>query len=608
MQSEQYQPWYPDQREIESSNIYKNITELGLESYEDFYRWSIEHRPAFWEHTVKALGIKLHKTYTRILNVAEGVENPQWLEGSRLNIVDSCFQSQPESIAVIYQSNDGALAHVTKKELDDLVNRVANGLQDLGLIKGDLIAIDMPMTLEAVAIYMAGIKAGLVMVTIADSFSPEEIAMRLKIAKPKLIFTQDVIQRRNKQLKLYNKVKAATDLPCIVIPAGKQNPQLAGEDRLWESFLSANTVYQAISCQPYDPITILFSSGTTGAPKAIPWDHTTPIKAASDGYYHHDIRPGDVVCWPTNLGWMMGPWLVFAALINGGTLALYADAPHQEEFGKFVEMAKITMLGTVPSLVAQWKASGKMEAYDWSAIRCFSSTGECSNPHDMAYLMQLGGHKPIIEYCGGTEVGGGYVTGTMVQPAYPATFTTPALGTEFVLLDQSGNESDIGEVFLIPPTMGFSNRLLNRDHHQVYYEGTPYYQGRVTRRHGDQLQKLENHYFRALGRIDDSMNLGGIKISAVEIEEVVNGLNFVRESAAIAVPPSGGGPNLLVVYLVNDLEIPFEQAFEEVKSTIAVRINPLFKLSDLRVVSELPRTASNKVMRRKLKEAYLSSQ
>jgi acetyl-CoA synthetase len=104
------------------------------------------------------------------------------------------------------------------------------------------------------------------------------------------------------------------------------------------------------------------------------------------------------------------------------------------------------------------------------------------------------------------------------------------------------------------------------------------------------------------------MNLGGIKISAVEIEEVVNGLNFVRESAAIAVPPSGGGPNLLVVYLVNDLEIPFEQAFEEVKSTIAVRINPLFKLSDLRVVSELPRTASNKVMRRKLKEAYLSSQ
>ena len=156
MQSEPYQPWHPNQREIESSNIYKNITELGLESYQDLYRWSIEHRPAFWDHTVKALGIRLQKPYTSILNIAEGVENSRWLQGSRLNIVDSCFQSQPESIAVTYQSADGILTEVTQKELEDLVNRIANGLQDLGLIKGDLIAIDMPMTMEAVAIYLAG--------------------------------------------------------------------------------------------------------------------------------------------------------------------------------------------------------------------------------------------------------------------------------------------------------------------------------------------------------------------------------------------------------------------------------------------------------------------
>jgi acetyl-CoA synthetase len=221
--------------------------------------------------------------------------------------------------------------------------------------------------------------------------------------------------------------------------------------------------------------------------------------------------------------------------------------------------------------------------------------------------MELGGHKPVIEYCGGTEVGGGYVTGTVVQPALPATFTTPALGTEFVLLDENRQESAIGEVFLLPPTIGFSNILLNRDHHEVYYRDTPVYRGRVTRRHGDQLQQLENGYFRALGRIDDSMNLGGIKVSAVEIEEVVNSLNFVRESAAIAVPPAGGGPNMLVLYLVVKHQLPHDETFRLVNSIIANRINPLFKLSDLKVVPELPRTASNKVMRRKLKDAYLET-
>jgi acetyl-CoA synthetase len=301
---------------------------------------------------------------------------------------------------------------------------------------------------------------------------------------------------------------------------------------------------------------------------------------------------------------MMGPWLVFATLINKGTIALYTGAPNDGEFGSFVEEAKVTVLGTIPSLVAQWKASGCMESYDWSGIRCFTSTGECSNPDDMAYLMELGGHKPVIEYCGGTEVGGAYVTGTLVQPAMASTFSTPALGTGFVLLDDEGHEANPGEVFLLPPAMGLSTRLLGRDHHEVYYEGAPGYRGRITRRHGDQLERLANGYFRALGRVDDAMNLGGIKISAVQIEEVINQLEFIRESAAIAVPPLGGGPDQLVLYLVVQRELPDEKMLDSVNSIIRERLNPLFKVADIRTIAELPRTASNKVMRRKLKDLY----
>jgi acetyl-CoA synthetase len=224
---------------------------------------------------------------------------------------------------------------------------------------------------------------------------------------------------------------------------------------------------------PDDPTNVLFSSGTTGEPKVIAWSHLTPIKAAMDGHLHHDIIPADVVAWPTNLGWMMGPWLIYASLINGATIALHDDAPLGAEFGGFVADAGVTMLGVVPSLVAAWRASGDMDEFDWSAVTRFSSTGEASNPDDMRWLMGLPGNVPVIEYCGGTEVGGGYVAGTMVQPAVPATFTTPAFGIDVRLLDDEGRPADEGEAFLVPPSIGLSVELLNRNHHEVYYEGLP---------------------------------------------------------------------------------------------------------------------------------------
>src|SRR5690606_22092489 len=326
-------------------------------------------------------------------------------------------------------------------------------------------------------------------------------------------------------------------------------------------------------------------------------------KSASDGYYHHNIQINDVVCWPTNLGWMMGPWLIFATLINKGTIALYYDAPLETGFGEFVQSAKVTMLGVVPSIVKSWMGSKCNEHLDWNSIKCFSSTGEASNPTEMEYLMRLGNHKPIIESCGGTETGGGYVTSTMVQENIPGIFSTQALGGEFVLLDPNGMATDKGEVFLVPPIPGLSDRLLNRDHHEVYYKGTPTFKGSLLRRHGDQLQRLENGYYMALGRMDDTMNLGGIKVVSVQIEAVVKRLDFGKESAAIAVLTPGGGPSELVVYYVESRSKELEnERLNLVNQVIKKDLNPLFKATKLIKLKNLPRTASNKVMRRTLRD------
>ena len=597
--------WAPSEKIIKSSNLYTMMQKHDCKTYHEFWQWSIQAKTKFWEETVSNLGIQFKQPFSTILDISKGVEHPQWLHGAQLNIVDSCFQNDANAIAIVFQKEGGDLQEVSQKKLEELVNRIANSFQDFGLTKGDTIAIDMAMTLEAVAIYLAGIKAGIRVATIADSFTSNEIAIRLKITKPKLIFTQDVLLRAGKILPLYQKVVEGNASKIVVIKVSNETVKLRTEDLFWDDFLSDNTIFKSVSQQPDDTITILFSSGTTGEPKAIPWTHTTPIKSASDAYYHHNIQKNDVVCWPTNLGWMMGPWLIFAALINKATIALYYGAPLDRYFGEFVQDAKVTMLGVVPSIVKHWKKTGCNENLDWNAIKCFSSTGEVSNPTEMEYLMQLANNKPVIEYCGGTEIGGGYVTSTSIQDNIPSVFSTQTLGGEFVLLNEDHIPSDKGELFLIPPIMGLSTSLLNRDHHKVYFKDTPCYNGQTLRRHGDQLERLENGYYKAQGRVDDAMNLGGIKVSSIQIESVLNGLDFIKESAAVAVSPKGGGPSLLIVYYVENTTVfSKEKRYTMAKNSIRKKINPLFKISELIRLDKLPRTASGKVMRRKLRSEF----
>jgi len=599
--------WKPSKKIIETSNIYKMMQTNSFNNYQDFWKWSVTNKEVFWKSTIQNLNIQLAENYSTILDISKGVENAEWLKNGRLNIVDSCFQNEDEAVALIYQNEDNSIQNITQKELLRLVNKIANSLVELGLKSGDKIAINMPMTLEAVAIYLAGIKAGLPIVTIADSFTPNEIEVRLKITKPALIFTQDVIKKGVKKLPLFQKIKDANAPKAVVIKTSKENCNLRNGDLYWNDFLSTKTEFKTVIQNPEDLITILFSSGTTGEPKAIPWTHITPIKCASDGYYHQDIHKNDVVCWPTNLGWMMGPWLVFAALINKASIALYYGTPSDVGFGKFIQDSKVTMLGVIPSFVKYWENSKCMEQFNWNSIKCYSSTGEVSNPSEMDYLMKLANNKPIIEYCGGTEIGGGYVTSTVVQPNIASTFSTQALGGEFVLLNESNNKSDKGELFLIPPILGLSNTLLNRDHFNVYYKGTPKYEGKLLRRHGDQLERLENGYYKMHGRVDDAMNLGGIKVSSIQIETVLNTLEFVKESAAIAVSPKNGGPSELIIYYTeNPSKFSIEEKFNLAKKNIKNQLNPLFKLTDLVKIDTLPRTASNKVMRRKLRELYES--
>lgn len=630
--------WLPDPKIARLTNIGQLLERRGKEflgskyedpisSFSDFQRFSVSDQEVFWKTILEEMNISFSVPPECILRESPSHPGGQWLPGARVNPAKNCLSLRKRTlsdVAIIWRSegNDEApVEKMTCQELRESVWEVAYALESLGLEKGSAIAIDMPMDVNSVVIYLAIVLAGYVVVSIADSFAPSEISTRLILSKAKAIFTQDFIPRGEKKIPLYSRVVEAHSPMAIVIPnrASSLSIELRDGDISWPDFLdrvkdSKGLEFVAVE-QPIDAFTnILFSSGTTGDPKAIPWTLLTPFKAAADGWCHMDIKNGDVVAWPTNLGWMMGPWLVYAPLLNGASIALYNGSPLGSGFAKFVQDAKVTMLGVIPSIVRTWKAKNSPDGYDWSTIRCFGSTGEASSVDEYLWLMGRAEYKPIIEYCGGTEIGGSFVSGSMLQPQSLAAFSTAVMGCSLHILGDDGfpipsDVPGIGELALGPLMFGASSTLLNADHNEIYFKGMPVLNGKVLRRHGDVFERTSKGYYHAHGRADDTMNLGGIKVSSLEIERICNAVDEnILETAAVGVPPAAGGPEKLVIAVVfkdsDNLEQKLVNLLISFNTALQRKLNPLFKVSSIVPLPSLPRTATNKVMRRVLRQQF----
>ena len=616
--------WKPTPEHLSHSNAGKLCQALGLKTFSQLYDWSVRHPEEFWSRAIAEMGIRFTHAPARFLNWNRETAFSSFLEGAEMNIAESCFLADPAAMAVVEVNEAGGERKLSFAELKAASLDVAAAFYARGLSVNDRIAIDMPMSIEAVLAYLGALWLGAQVVSIADSFAPSEINTRLRITHAKLVVTQDVVTRGGKTLPMFEKVAEAGATPAIVVRTTPGTLALRDGDAEWTDFLASKDRSWSESKKFGGPashwINILFSSGTTGDPKAIPWTQSTPLKCAVDARYHHDIQAGDVLCWPTNLGWMMGPWLLFAGLLNKAAIALYTGSPLDAGFANFISKQRVTMLGLVPSLLKSWRQNKIFESIDLSSLKLFSSSGECSNADDMAYLMGVDGNtRPIIEYCGGTEIGGAYLSSSVMEENIPSQFTTPTLGLGLLILDEQGEECDNGELFLVPPSLGLSTELLvapNKsgveEHYSKYYADCPKGpNGETLRRHGDQLIRLDNGYYQALGRVDDTMNLGGIKVSSAEIERVLLESGLVKDCAAIAIHPPGGGPSQLVIYSVKRDNFansaPDVRLGAALQQVIREKLNPLFKIQDVREVESLPRTASNKVMRRVLRDEYVKA-
>jgi len=465
--------WRPTPELVAQSNLQRFMVRHRIGSLDELQRRSTTDIAWFWEAVLQELDIHFYKPCSQVVDLSPGVAWPRWCVGGEMNIVHNCLDKHvgtPTDThpALRWESEEGDVRTMTYAELRRDVNRAANALRSLGLGKGDAVGVFMPMTPEIVVAMLAIIKIGGIFLPLFSGFGPQAVIDRLSDAGAKALFTSDGTYRRGKVVPLKPIVDEAaarvrTLRHVIVLKhTGVSIPWNSARDRWWHELIPSQSVEAATErTGAEDILMLIYTSGTTGQPKGAVHTHCGfPIKAAQDMLHGLDLHPDETLHWITDMGWMMGPWLVFGTLLLGATMLLYdgaPDYPGPDRLWALVERHRVTALGVSPTLVRALLKSGDapVRAHDLSSLRKFASTGEPWNPDPWLWLFNVagGGQLPIINYSGGTEISGGILMGNVLTPLKPCAFSGPVPGMAADVVDEHGQSvrGAVGELVIRQP-------------------------------------------------------------------------------------------------------------------------------------------------------------
>ncbi len=360
------------------------------------------------------------------------------------------------------------------------------------------------------------------------------------------------------------------------------------------------------------PLMIIYTSGTAGPPKGALHTHCGfPIKAAQDILHGLDLHPEETLHWVTDMGWMMGPWLVFGTLLFGATMLLYDGAPDYPDPGRLwslVERHRVTALGLSPTLVRGLLKHGEapIRAHDLSSLRKFASTGEPWNPDPWLWLFNAvgGGRLPIINYSGGTEVSAGILMGNVLTPLKPCALAGPVPGMAADVVDERGKpvRGQVGELVVRQPWIGMTRGFWKCP--QRYFET---YWSRFPNLwvHGDWAAIDADGLWYILGRSDDTIKIAAKRIGPAEVESILVSHPAVSEAAAVGVPDPLKGEALVCFCVLKPGLSPDEALCAALKDQVATALGKAFAPREVRFVRDLPKTRNAKVMRRVIRAAYL---
>ena len=619
--------WEPTEAQVDHSRLKEFMDRHGIDSYETLMERSTRDVAWFTEAIFEFLEIRFQKGYTKVIDTSSGgIQQPDWCVGGELNIVYNCVDKWAvdpatwDRPAVIWEGEEGLSRTLTYSELAGEVNRCANALRSLGLGKGDAIGIHMPMTPEIVVALLAIAKIGGVILPLFSGYGVSAIVSRLDDAGAKALFTADGFFRRGAVVSL----KATADEALRQVPtvehviilrrAGNEVSLQGGRDHWWHDLIPIQPDRAELEpTAAEDLLMIIYTSGTTGRPKGAVHTHCGfPIKAAQDMAFSTDVHQGDIIYWMTDMGWMMGPWLVFGATLLGATCFIYdgaPDYPAPDRLWAQVERYHINVLGLSPTFVRAIIPHGELpvRAHNLSSLRLFASTGEPWNPDPWLWLFNVvgQGRRPIINYSGGTEIGGGIVTGNPILPLKPAAFSAACPGIAADVVDDAGQpvRNKVGELVIRAPWIGMTRGFWQDEQR---YLDTYWSRFENIWVHGDWAAIDEDGMWYILGRSDDTINVAGKRLGPAEVESILVNHPAIIEAAVIGVPHPIKGSDVVCFCVLAPGHLAHEDLATELKAKVAAEMGKPLQPRTIVFVSDLPKTRNAKVMRRIIRSAYLN--
>lgn len=609
--------WQPSPEVVERANVTRFARAHGIGSYAELSARSREDIEWFWDAVVADLGLEFTRPYSRVLDASRGPQWPVWFVDGHVNIAHLCVQRHAsDAPALIFEGEDGATATYSYAELDDRVARLAAGLRRLGLGPGDAVGLFLPMIPEAVVAFMACCRIGAIVVPVFSGFAAAAIAVRLNDAGAKAIVCADGFYRRGAVVDAKRVADEAADASpsvrhVVVVDRVGAPWRPTPRDVRFEELLEPERA-PLEDTHAESPFMLAYTSGTTGRPKGSVHVHGGfAVKIAAEVAYQTDYRPGDVLFWLSDPGWIMGPWAIVGTLALGGTVFLYDGAPDHpgpDRLWSLIERHRVTTFGVSPTLVRALAPAGDehVRSHDLSSLRILGSTGEPWNTEPYLWFADRvgGGRCPIINFSGGTEVGACFLSPTPVTPLKACSLGGPALGMAVEVFDPDGRpvRGDVGELVCTKPWPGMTRGIWGDEQRYLdtYWSRWP-----GVWVHGDWASIDTDGQWFLHGRSDDTLNVAGKRVGPAEVESVLVADTEVVEAAVIGVPDEVKG-EVIWCYVVLAPGAADDQALlRRLSDAVAAQVGKAFRPAAVKVVTQLPKTRNAKVLRRAVRAVAL---
>jgi acetyl-CoA synthetase len=612
--------WFPDAAMKQNANWTAFLRFAGLPRYENLLAHADADPAWFWETLIRFLDFRFIKPWTQVLDLSDGLPFAKWCLDATTNLTLSALDRNIEAgrgdkTFLIWQGEDGAERQWTYADLLRETDRVVAALRALGVGQGDVVGLYMPLMPEAAAALFAVARLGGIIMPLFSGFGSEAIATRLNDGGAKAVITVDGTWRRGRRIAMKPVLdEALRQVPSVrhvlVIPRFADPIALTpGRDHLLQALVPGIAPASVPVEVPADaPFMLIYTSGTSGRPKGTVHTHVgLSVKTQEDLQLCFDLKESDRMIWMTDMGWLVGPLQILGTALAGASLVMAEGAPDfptPDRLWHLIDRHRVTFLGIGPTLARVLMRHGPdiPSRFDLSSIRIAASTGEPWDETSWSWVFDQVCHRraPLMNYCGGTEIGGGIVASNVLFPMKPGSFAGPIPGTGGDILDETGQPVPAGvtaELVMTRPCIGLTRGIWKApDRYMEYWQRIP-----DTWVHGDWASRDADGVWYVHGRSDDTLKIGGKRTGPAEIESVLMATGQVADAAVVGIPDATSGSAVAIAVVPAD-GAPADLEDRLARAIVAGHGTP-FRPKRTLLVSELPKTRNMKTMRRLVRAA-----